>query len=254
MDPVINQTYAVQSPQKSSFMDNFGSMSLKKKGMGILGIALMIVVIGFLWTWVTSPMIITVNGVGEVSATAQAATISFTYVAYDAKPDKAVETVTNSAAAIKQILKVYGVQSVDIAESQVTVVPSSTASQTGYQASIILAAKTSQVADANKLVSALYLNGAALVSQPVLSIENKDALEKEALDAAIKDAKKQANALALRNLKPIRKIISMTQASSSSTSTATSGSDDATIALNPEAATSGVFKIVKAVSISYKMW
>jgi uncharacterized protein YggE len=255
MDPALNQTYAAQTPQKPSFMDHFGSMDLRKKGLGLLGIAIAVVVLGFLWTWTTSPMIITVNGIGEVSVPAEAATLSFTVQMSSGTAQGAIDQVKNSANALTQILKGTGVSDTDIAEAQVTVIPAGSVSQaaSGYIASITMAAKTTDVAKVNSLIATLYGNGVTLVSQPILSVEKKDELEKKALDLAIKDAKKQAGDMAWKNLKPIRKIISITQASSSSTSTATSKADATTQAENL-GTENGVFKIVKAVSISYKMW
>lgn len=256
MDSALNQTYASQPPQKPSYMDNFGNMDLKKKIIGIVSVVIGIVVVGFLWTWATSPMIITVNGIGEVTVPAEAATISFTVQSSGATAQSAIEQVKNNSSVVTQLLKGSGIAESDIAEAQVTVVPGSAVSQSGlgYIASITMAAKTVNVANINNLIATLYGSGVTLVSQPILSVEEKDALEAKALDLAMKDAKTQAADIAWKNLKPIRKIISITQASSSSTSTATSKADAETIATNEEGSLNGVFKIVKAVSVSYKMW
>ncbi len=255
MDSAVNQTFASQLPQKPSFMDNFGNMDLKKKLFGVIGMAVAVIVIGFLWTWATSPMIITVNGIGEVTVPAEAATISFTVQASSNTAQGAIEQVKNSSTAVTQILIASGISQSDIAEAQVTVVPATTAQAgVGYVASITMAAKTVNVANINNLIATLYGSGVTLVSQPVLSVEDKDDLEQRALDLAMKDAKKQAGSIAWKNLKPIRKIISITQASSSSTSTATSKADAETEATTEDGAINGVFKIVKAVSVSYKMW
>jgi len=52
----------------------------------------------------------------------------------------------------------------------------------------------------------------------------------------------------------VRKIVAVSQQTSGSTSTATSRADVITESTSQEAAANGVFKIVKAVSVSYKMW
>jgi uncharacterized protein YggE len=90
------------------------------------------------------------------------------------------------------------------------------------------------------------------VAQPVLSVDNKTELENQAFAAALKDAKSNASEVAKRNWKLFRKIIAVEQVTSPSTSTVTSRAD--VITENQETITGGVFKIVKAVSVSYKMW
>ena len=198
------------------------------------------------WTWLSSPMTVTVTGTGEASVPATNVTISFSVNAVDSSPQTAISNANAKAVLIREFLKVKGISESDIAEGSVTAVPASlvTAGASGYQATITMAVKTTQVADVSTLVSDLYANGAQVVSQPVLSVENQDELEDQAFDAAMKDAKSQAASLGTKNLKFIRKVIAVSSATSSTTSTATTKDE----------AENGVFKIVKAVSVSYKMW
>ena len=157
---------------------------------------------------------------------------------------------------MRDFLKSKGVADSDIAQSQITAVPAGmvTPGAGGFQATVTMAAKTVHVSSISSLVSDLYTNGAVVVSQPVLSIENQDSLEQQAFDSALKDAKSQASSIGNRNWKFIRKIVSVSQVSSPSTSTSTTKADTLTGANSQIAATNGVFKIVKAVSVSYKMW
>ena len=117
-----------------------------------------------------------------------------------------------------------------------------------------MAAKTSHVSGINTLVSDLYTNGALVVGQPILSVENEEKLNNEVFNLAMKDAEKQAGEIAKSNWKLIKKVVVITQATSASTSTSTTKADAITTANNSVAATNGVFKIVKEVSVSYKMW
>ena len=94
------------------------------------------------------------------------------------------------------------------------------------------------------MVSQLYSAGAIVVAQPVLSADKQQELEAQAMNEAMADAKKQANDLAKKNRKLIKKIVLITQASSASTATITSKTES----LGNE------FKIAKAVQVSYKMW
>ena len=215
-----------------------------------------IVVLFVLWLYISNPMVVTVTGSGEVSVPATNATLSFTLSATDNSISGAVNSVSSKADSVRSYLKSKGVLDTNIAQSQVTAVPAAlvTPGANGFQATISMAAKTTHVSEVGGLVSDLYSNGALVVAQPILSVENQDTLSQKAFDSALSDAKKQAGQIGLANWKFIRKIISISQVSSPSTSTSTTKADTLTSANNQVAATNGVFKIVSAVSVSYKMW
>lgn len=208
------------------------------------------------WVWVSNPMVITVTGTGEVSVPATNATLSLTLSSTDNSISAAVTSLNTKADAMRQFLISKGVAESDIAQSQVTAVPAGlvTAGASGFQARISMAAKTTHVSDVSSLVADLYTNGALVVAQPVLSVENQSKLDQEALDKALKDANKQAFSLGLKNWKIIKKVVSISQVSSPTTSTSTTKADSATENENTVAALNGVFKILKAVSVSYKLW
>jgi uncharacterized protein YggE len=223
----------------------------------LLLIVTSIIFIVLVWIYVSSPLIVTVTGVGEVSVPATNATLSFTLSANDqSSPQSAVSNVNAKALALRTFLQSKGIAEGDIAESQVTAVPSSliTEGTTGYQATISMAAKTTHVSDVSLLISDLYSQGALVVSQPILSIENQNTVDQQAFDQAMKDARQQAGSIGNKNWKFLRKIISISQVSSPTTSTATTKADTLTSANDAIAAENGVFKIVKAVSVTYKMW
>lgn len=234
-------------------MDPSSPWSVKKvllvAGSIVLGIAV--------WVYVSSPMVVTVTGTGEVSAPASNATVSFTISGTDSTtPQNAISNVNARAIAMRTFLKTKGIAEGDIAESQVTAVPANliTPGASGYQATISMAAKTVHVTEISTLISNLYSQGALVVSQPILSIDNQDKLDQQAFSSAMKDAKSQAAKIGISSWKFIRKIIAISQVSSPSTSTATTKADTLTSANDQTAAANGVFKIVKAVSVTYKMW
>lgn len=218
---------------------------------GLVAIVLLII-----WMYVTSPLVVTVTGSGEVSVPATNATVSFSLSANDASIGAAVAAVQAKAELMRVYLQENGVSEGDIAVSQVTAVPAALITQGagGYQATVSMAAKTSHVAGVGNLVSDLYTNGALVVAQPVLSVENEDKLDEEVFATAMRDANAQATKIGKTNWKFIRKVISIDQATSATTSTSTTKADTLTTANDSVAATNGVFKIVKAVSVSYKMW
>ncbi len=230
---------------------------MSNSGWGIKRILLYVVLVVLalgVYVWISSPMIVTVTGSGEASVPATNATVSFTVSASDNSIAAAVASVSGKADSMRNYLKSKGIAEGDIAESQVTAVPAAlvTTGAQGYQATISMAAKTIHVSEVDGLVADLYSNGALVVSQPVLSVENQDALSQQAFDAALKDAKNQAGAIGNKNWRFIRKIVSISQVSSPTTSTSTTKADITNT--NAQATSNGVFKIVSAVSVSYKMW
>ncbi len=233
-------------------MPNYFDWNVRKILLSLISIFL----IAVFWVWLTSPMVVVVSGIGEVSVPASNAVVSFSLSSNNSSSQEAVANVNAKALAMREFLKTKGVAEGDIAEGQITVVPASlvVAGSSGYQASISMAAKTVHVSDISTLVSDLYGNGALVVSQPVLSVENQDKLEAQAFTLAMNDAKKEVSTIGLQNWKFIRKIVGISQSQSSNTSTATTKADTVTATQNATASENGVFKIVKSVTVSYKLW
>lgn len=242
-EPMI--TTHVETERKPTGFSNILS-NIPKFGGGWLTALVALIVALIIWVWVSSPMIVTVIGVGEVNAPATDATVSFNLSTSNTSVQTAVSNTNAGALLMRTYLKNQGIAETDIAESQVTVSPLTlSGGSPRYQATIAMAAKTTDVTGISTLISNLYANGASSVSQPILSVDNQTTLDQKAFDAALKDAKTQASAIGNKNLKFIRKIIAVSQVNSPSTSTATT---------KDETSINGVFKIVKAVTVSYKMW
>ncbi|MDZ4228820.1 MAG: SIMPL domain-containing protein [Patescibacteria group bacterium] len=214
-----------------------------KKGITIF---LTVILGAFIINWLNSPLIVTVTGSSEVSVPATSATVSLTVSAGDSSPQGAIDQVKTKANNLRQALRSTWVNEKDIMESQVTVVPAAAyiAGATGYQASLTIGAETLNLDGMDALISQLYSSGATVVAQPVLSADKQSELEAQAMDEAMNDAKQQANELAKKNFKLIKKIVLITQASSASTATATTKTE----------ISGSEFKIAKAVQVSYKMW
>ena len=224
---------------------------LKKLFLGIV----VIIIASFVYQWISSPMIVTVVGVGESEVPASFATLSFTVTSTDPSASSAIASAEGKAESLRNFLKQKGASENDIVESQTTVIPASAlaAGTSGYQASISMGVKTTNVTSAPELVATLYGNGASFVSQPIVSADNPDKLEQEAFDEALKDAKGKATQIALKNLKFIKKIVLIDQSTTPTSSTVTSGTG-ASSAASSEVTSPGAFKITKVLSVSYKMW
>ena len=212
----------------------------------IVWIIVGVVVVG-LWLWIANPMVVTLTGTGSVSVPATNATISFTLSSNDNSIQTAIATVQSKAETTRSYLKSKGVADGDIAQTQVTAVPANLVTQgaTGFQATISMAAKTTHVTDISSLITNLYTIGALVVTQPVLSVENQDALAQQAFNSAMTDANSQADKIAGSNWKFIKSVSTISLVTSPTTSNSST---------QDSSSTNGVFKIAKAVSVTYKMW
>lgn len=217
----------------------------------ISGIALLVI-----YTWITSPLIVSVTGVGELSAKAETASLTFTLSANADSPQKASLNIKESITRVKETLKTSGIPESDIYESQVALYPASAlvSGASGFTATVSMGIKTTQVNNLDGLTNDLYGLGASIVTQPVLSVGNIESLEKDAYNMAVKDAKRKAGNIALKNFKFFRKAVLIEQSATQPTSTVTQKAD--TVAqveknLSPD---DGLIKISKVVSVSYKMW
>jgi uncharacterized protein YggE len=142
---------------------------------------------------------ITVNGSGSVQAVPDQVAFSFG-VQTSAKTASAA-LAANAAAATKVIaaLKAAGIAAKDIQTQQVSLSQRlSDDGQTvlGYNASSSVSATLPSIAKAGEVIDAAVAAGADTVDGPALTLSNQQALEHEALAAAVQDAKGRAQALA----------------------------------------------------------
>ncbi len=221
-----------------------------------LSYTLAVLALIFAYSWITSPMVVTVLGSGEVSSKAETATLTFSIMSSGDNPQSALTSLKSTSDKIKQTLSTNGIPESDIFESQVQVLPASAVvnGATGFQASTSMGIKTDKLNSLGGLINNLYALGAVVVSQPVLTVGNIEALEKEAYNLAIKDAKKKANSVAFSNWKLIKKIVLIEQSQSEPSSTVTSKADTVSQAEKNISPDDGLIKIKKVVSVSYKLW
>ena len=236
--PVVPPSVSVQTPQEAPHCCPKHRFGWRK----MVGITVVAMILMIFWTWLSSPMIITVTGTGEVNVPATNATISFNVLTTNATVQGTIDAVTTKATNVKNTLLNAGIADADIVQTQITATPVTLG--TGYQAEIQMGAKVTNIAKISPLIATLYSNGVSSVSQPVLAADNQNDLQVQAYDDAMKDANTQAAKIAAKNWKLVRKIINVSQTSSGTTTSATSKGDSP----------NGVFKIAQAVTVSYKMW
>jgi uncharacterized protein YggE len=224
-----------------------------KKYLGFSVVALLLI---FAYSWVMSPLVITVTGVGEVSAPAENAVLTFSLSSNKDNPNDAVTDVKSSVAKVKESLKNFGVGDSDVYESQVTVVPAGAvvSGATGYQATVSMGLKVNKIDSLDSLTASLYGAGAQVVSQPQLSVEDSNKLDSEAYGLALNDAKSKANDVAMKNWKLIKKVVLIQESQTPVTTTVTKQANDVDSAeLNVDPNT-GLIKFSKVLSVSYKLW
>ena len=207
---------------------------------------LAIVCVGFLWSWINSPLVVTVTGRGEIDVPATQATLTLSLMDNHTDPQTVVNLVKAKAETIRDLLTQTGVAAENIFTSEPSVVPSTQAGA-GYQALISMGAKKIPVTSLDTLVPNLYKSGASLVTQPVISIEDEDKLENQAVDKALSDANKQASALALKHWKFIKKVTAVVESPTQPTSITSKTNEQVP-------STSGTYKVIKTVTVSYRMW
>lgn len=207
-------------------------------------IGLMILAVVALGMWVFSPTEVVVTGIGKVSVPATSATFNVTISTTSDSANAALTDLRAKVAAIKKTLSDINIGADNITETQVSLTPAAAvvASAKGFQAMTTLTVKTSNVVMASEIVVNMYASGATIVSQPVVSVEDQAKLEAEALREALKNAK--SNLGQTVGLRPIRKVVGIEQASSGNTATSLKVAKD----------NKGAFEVVKAVSVTYRVW
>lgn len=217
-------------------------MELENKKIWLIGLAVIVsVVFGM---WVFSPTEVVVTGTGSVSVPATSATFNVTVNAISDSASGALADLRAKVMTVKKTLAEISITADNITETQVTLTPAAAvvASAKGYQAMTTLSVKTANVAMAGEMIVNMYASGATIVSQPVVSVENQDKLEKEALSDALKDAKASLNET-VGILRPIRKIVGIQQASSGNVATTTKVENN-----------QGSFEVTRAVQVTYRVW
>lgn len=226
--------------------------------MGWLKVFVAGVVLMGLWQWVSSPLLVTVTGVGEIDMPVNNAIISLVLTANRPNPTEAITVVNTKALVMKDTLIDYGIGQEDLTSSQVSVTPVTTEAGMQYQAVLAMGAKLTDYSRASDLIAVLYTNGADYISQPVMSVEDQKAAEAQATELALADAKRQVGEIGWKQIKLVRKMVGVTHSPTGASSTVTASQVEAGVVSPDEPpvlpATTNSIKVRKAVSVSYKMW
>lgn len=213
--------------------------------------AVIVIIVASVWLWITSPLQVTVTGTGSVDVPATSATFTVTVANIDANVTNAVTSMQNKVKVVEQQLTAHNIPSSAITESEPQIIPAAAvvAGAQGYQAAEALTVKSTDVQGVSGLITVLYNAGATLVSQPTVSVENEDALQQQAVTAALAQARTQEETIASNMHKFFHQEAGIQIVSSGSTATGTQSQGT-----NPNSGAAGTFAMVKTVLVTYKMW
>lgn len=203
----------------------------------------------FVWRYISNPLVVSVTGTGKVTVPASSARLSVSVVETGDDADNVEVAIKAKIAAVRLSMVTNGVNEKSLSQTQMQITPLSAvvSGAKGYSAQVNIVGQISDVSNLSNLVVKLYQSGASIVSQPVIEVENQQDLENQALKMALADADKNLKMVAKLKMKFFKKTISIQQASSGNTSTATKITE-----ADGNAGTS--IEVAKAVSVVYQMW
>ena len=157
---------------------------------------------------------VTASGAGTTQAVPDTAEMSFGVTTLSANAKLALDEAAKSAAQIASALKKQGIADEDIQTQDVSLYPQ-TVDQggkqviTGYQASLNVRVKVRDIAKLGEIISAANAAGANAISGPTFSVDDPAPARAAAIDEAVADARKSAEAMAKAAGKSVGAVLSM---------------------------------------------
>ena len=160
---------------------------------------------------------VTASGSGKVSATPDMADMSFGGTAQNADAKAALAAASKTAAQISAAVQKAGVDKKDIQTQSVSVYPVNspdTGQITGYQAALSVMVKVRNLEVLGDVISAATNAGATTVNGPTFDVSDRTPYTQDAIDKAVEDARKTANALAKAAGKSVGQVLKISTAGS----------------------------------------
>lgn len=157
---------------------------------------------------------VTATGSGSVPATPDQATMSFGVTAQDANAKTALDKASKTAKAISDALVKTGVAEKDIQTQNVSVYPITDNKQTitGYTSSLSVRAKVRDLGKLSDVINAATKAGASDISGPEFTVSEDSDYRDKAIEKAVADARRSAEAMAKAAGKSVGGVVSMTVA------------------------------------------
>jgi len=157
---------------------------------------------------------VTASGTGTAQAAPDTAGMSFGVTASSSNAKSALEDASKTAALIASAVKKQGVADEDIQTLDVSVYPQTTDQDgkqviTGYQASLSVQVKVRDIGKLGEIISAANAAGANTISGPSFTVADPTPFRADAIDEAVADARKSAEAMAKAAGKSVGEVLSM---------------------------------------------
>ena len=157
---------------------------------------------------------VTASGAGTTQAVPDTAEMSFGVSTMSANAKSALDEAARSAEQIAAALKKQGIAGEDIQTRDVSVYPQTVDEDgkqviTGYQASLSVQVKVRDIAKLGEIISAANAAGANTISGPTFTIDDPAPARAKAIEEAVADARKSAEAMAKAADKSVGAVLSM---------------------------------------------
>ncbi len=157
---------------------------------------------------------VTASGTGTTQGAPDTAEMSFGVTTTSANAKSALDQASKIAERIAAAVKKQGIAAEDIQTTDVSVYPQTVDQSgkqviTGYQASLSVQVKVRDIAKLGEVISAATAAGANNVSGPMFTIADPAPLRAKAIDAAVADARKSAEAMAQAAGKSVGEVLSI---------------------------------------------
>ncbi len=157
---------------------------------------------------------VTASGTGTAQAVPDTAEMSFGVTANSANAKSALDSASKTAEQITDAVKKQGVAEEDIQTRDVSVYPQSSEQNgkqviTGYQANLSVRVKVRDLDKLGDVISAANAAGANNISGPSFTVADPTPARAEAIDEAVADARKSAEAMAKAAGKSVGTVLSI---------------------------------------------
>ena len=174
---------------------------------------------------------VTASGTGTTQAAPDTAEMSFGVTTTSANAKSALDDASTVAEQIASAVKKQGIAGEDIQTIDVSVYPQTVDRNgkqviTGYQASLSVQVKVRDIAKLGEVISAANAAGANTISGPTFTIADPTPLRAKALDEAVADARKSAEAMAQAAGKSVGEVLSVSSSDVSPVPGAMFGASD----------------------------
>ena len=157
---------------------------------------------------------VTASGAGTTQAVPDTAEMSFGVTTTSPNAKSALDEASKGAEQIASAVKKQGIAAEDIQTQDVSVYPQTVDQNgkqviTGYQASLSVQVKVRDISKLGEVISAANAAGANDISGPTFTVADSAPARAKAIDKAVADARKSAEAMAKAAGKSVGAVLSM---------------------------------------------